>query len=196
MRFARDTAAERIAARQRPEGSVERCYDAADAVVYLYAGSHGEVYAIGYAGTAYRPAFHFRFKDEARRSRHVDAWVAGLLAAIERRQARKAEKKASTHSLQLGDIVYASWGYEQTNIDFYQVVRVVSGKSVQVRHLRQTTDETGFMCGKTTTEKDCFTEAAPMLLCRAESERVLNIGSSRGSASKWDGRPLSCSWYA
>lgn len=32
-----------------------------------------------------------------------------------------------------GDLFYSSWGYEQTNIDFYQVVRVISDKTIEVR---------------------------------------------------------------
>lgn len=195
MRYAPVKAEDRIAARQIPQGSTEERHDDADAVVYHYAGKHGEVYAIGYAGKAYRPAFHFRFKDEGRRAQQVEEWIKSQRASIERRQARQAEKKASTHELKLGDVVYSSWGYDQTNIDFYQVVRVVSAKTVEIRHLKQHTTETGFMSGHTTALKDQFAEGAPALVRRAAGTRVLNVGSSRGSASKWDGRPLSCSWY-
>ena len=31
-----------------------------------------------------------------------------------------------------GDIFYASWGYEQTNIDFYRVVKKVGKASVML----------------------------------------------------------------
>ena len=33
----------------------------------------------------------------------------------------------------VGDLFYSSWGYDQTNIDFYQVVRVISDKTIEVR---------------------------------------------------------------
>ena len=35
------------------------------------------------------------------------------------------------HTVEVGDIFGASWGYDQTNVDFYKVVRV-SAKSVWV----------------------------------------------------------------
>ena len=195
MRFAPATAQERIAARHIPAGSTEERHDEADVVVYHHLGKHGEVYAIGYAGKAYRPAFNFRFKDETRRAAYVAEWVKSHRARVEQRQVHKAEKKEARHELQLGDVVYSSWGYDQTNVDFYQVVRVVSAKTVEVRRLQQETTETGFMSGSTTARKDQFTDGVPVLVKRAEELRVLNIGSSRGSAAKWDGRPLSCSWY-
>jgi len=33
----------------------------------------------------------------------------------------------------VGDLFYTSWGYEQTNIDFYQVTKVISPVTVEVR---------------------------------------------------------------
>ena len=44
------------------------------------------------------------------------------------------DKKA----VKVGDIFYNSWGYDQTNIDYYEVVRVTkSGKSVYIREIAQ-----------------------------------------------------------
>ena len=196
MRFAPKQATDRIAARYIPEGATEARHDDAQAVIYSYTSVRGVPHAVGYAGTAYKPGFHHRFGDEARRARFVEEWLDGQRATIARRQERQAARKASTHELQCGDIVYSSWGYEQTNIDFFQVVQVVSAKSVKLRQIAQETVETGFMCGTTRGLKDQFCENAPTLMRRAEGTSILNIGRSKGSASKWDGRDLHCSWYA
>jgi hypothetical protein len=41
-----------------------------------------------------------------------------------------------TRPIEVGDVYAASWGYDQTNIDFYQCVGVTpSGKSVRVRKI-------------------------------------------------------------
>lgn len=37
--------------------------------------------------------------------------------------------------VRVGDIFYASWGYEQTNVDFFQVVALVGNSSVRVREV-------------------------------------------------------------
>lgn len=46
----------------------------------------------------------------------------------------KAEKK-NIFGVKVGDIFSASWGYEQTNNDFFQVIALVGKKSVRVREV-------------------------------------------------------------
>ena len=51
---------------------------------------------------------------------------------------KKAEKKAekkNAFGVKVGDIFSASWGYEQTNNDFFQVIALVGEKSVRVREV-------------------------------------------------------------
>lgn len=47
---------------------------------------------------------------------------------------------------QIGDIYRCSWGYDQTNVDYYQVTRVTD-KSVWIREVCQSRDYDGFMRG-------------------------------------------------
>lgn len=37
--------------------------------------------------------------------------------------------------VKVGDLFYSSWGYEQTNVDFFQVVALVGKKSVRVKEV-------------------------------------------------------------
>lgn len=37
------------------------------------------------------------------------------------------------HNLNKGDVLYCSWGYDQTNVDFYEVVDLVGKQSVRLR---------------------------------------------------------------
>ena len=50
--------------------------------------------------------------------------------------------------LKVGDILYSSWGYDQTNIDFYKVLEITkSGKSAKIQMVDQKiTRQAGFMC--------------------------------------------------
>ena len=54
--------------------------------------------------------------------------------------ATKAEPKAKVnkYGVKVGDLFYASWGYEQTNVDFFQVVALVGESSVRVREVYPT----------------------------------------------------------
>lgn len=52
-------------------------------------------------------------------------------------KAAKKEKKEKTFffDVKVGDLFYSSWGYEQTNVDFFQVIELVGEKSVRVREV-------------------------------------------------------------
>lgn len=183
--------AARVATRYIPSGFIEHAHPDADAVVYV--SPDGQPRALGYVGTAGRPAFNFRFNSEAHRESYLTTWLANQRAAAARRVQRMEERKTAVHTLVEGDIVYSTWGYDQTNVDFYQVVRVVSEKTVQVRQIAKETVETGFMSGKATPLKDQFLADSPAVSRRASGQRVSKVDRDHG-ASKWDGQPVSCSW--
>lgn len=53
------------------------------------------------------------------------------------RESQIAERiVAAEHGFKVGDILYSSWGYDQTNIDFYEVTAVGS-KSIKIREIEQ-----------------------------------------------------------
>ena len=102
------------------------------------------------------------------------------------------------NGFKVGDILYDSWGYEQTNIDFYQVIEV-KPKSVIIRPIGQEVTEEGNMSGHTIPIKDCFTgePVTKKLTGWWNGEKsVATISSKYGSISLWDGKPKYCSWYA
>lgn len=105
------------------------------AVVYI-SGVPDRLIAIGYYGKSEKPAFHFRFRSAEARAEHVKKWFERMAAAaaakVERKEQRKADL-AKPHKLVVGSILKASWGYEQTNVDYYEVVALVGKRSVDIR---------------------------------------------------------------
>lgn len=66
-------------------------------------------------------------------------------AAIEGKPSKQNELKTKTnkYGVKVGDLFSASWGYEQTNVDFFQVIALVGETSVRVREVYpQMIDET------------------------------------------------------
>lgn len=55
-------------------------------------------------------------------------------AKAEKKPAKAAEK-VNKYGVKVGDIFEASWGYDQTNVDFFQVVALVGETSVRVREV-------------------------------------------------------------
>lgn len=165
--------------------------------VYTYE-VNGKLYAIAFTGKQSKPALHYRFLTLQSRTDEIDAFFKGL----DQKAALKAERRAARKApllLEIGDILYASWGYDQTNIDFYQVTATTK-KTVTFRKIGQEIIENshGFMCEDVIAKKDCFLDdkeytrkAAGERLTFAESE-----GGYRFHLSKWNGRPLYQSHYA
>jgi len=67
----------------------------------------------------------------------------------------KTSKDQPTNPVKVNDIFYSSWGYDQTNIDFYQVIKVMK-KSVEIVPIHQNKEYTGPMIGETTPIKDSY----------------------------------------
>ena len=99
------------------------------------------------------------------------------------------------HNYSIGDILYSSWGYDQTNIDFYEVVGITA-KSVKIRRLHTMNPPL-----RTSVEVNSFTERVEPVPGDFASEpmtkRVRPGNDGRGSvkissyayAYYWDGSP-------
>lgn len=54
---------------------------------------------------------------------------------VETTAPKTREPKKNKYGVQVGDIFEATWGYEQTNVNFFQVVELVGTSSVRVREV-------------------------------------------------------------
>jgi hypothetical protein len=67
--------------------------------------------------------WQYSFRNEERAAEHMQETID----KVKRHEQRKAERKAKRnqpHTLQVGDILTGSWGYDQTNVEYYKVVSV------------------------------------------------------------------------
>ena len=48
---------------------------------------------------------------------------------------KSSKEKQNKYGVKVGDIFSASWGYEQTNVDFFQVISLAGESSVRVRQV-------------------------------------------------------------
>jgi hypothetical protein len=122
-----------------------------DATIYLYdvtGENRGRPFgAIGFHGKANKPDFHYTWKDESRRAFYIADYLKGRKARADVMAKRKAERNAP-HPLKVGTILHTSWGYDQTNVEFFEVTRIVGPHTVELRELAQERSETGFMSGR------------------------------------------------
>lgn len=123
----------RVAARYVPPGARKITVKGAEVAIYLYERA-GAPYALGYWGTSSKAWFHHRYANEEQRQKRVAYWVEQARLRWEANVQRKAQnsaERAAPNKLQVGHILVSSWGYDQTNVDFYEVTRVM-GQSVEL----------------------------------------------------------------
>jgi hypothetical protein len=173
-------------------GSVPQRDPESGAVVYLYI-SGGRPYGQAFSGRRAKPVWHYAFRTEPERTVQISRFFT---AERERTKARaeRDEARRRPHSLEKGDILTASGGWEQTTVYFYQVLRVVSAHSVEIRQLESLVTPHGpqAMSGTTVPEPGRF--SGPGRKVRADSRHEIRI--ERGLvAQRWDGKPRFCSWY-
>jgi hypothetical protein len=104
-------------------------------------GKDGAVYGMAFSGMRCKPDYHYRFKSAEAASAHREKWAAGKRSSYEAKKGRAAARREGLRDagkrLAAGDVLVASWGYEQTNYDYYQVTRVFGVRSVEIRELAQ-----------------------------------------------------------
>lgn len=102
------------------------------------------------------------------------------------------------NSIQVGDIYYASWGFDQTNIDFYRVMKT-NGKSVWLSDMGNTYVNGNSCWAGNVIPDGNVTQNPKEWLCRRIGRMGSHIyirGESNRYLRKWDGIPKYESHYA
>lgn len=119
-------------------------HDLTDGSRYYVAEEAGRVIVTEFHGKSLKfDRFAFRSQADA------DHEIARFTQRREQVAAAGAERRAAAkrpHTLAVGDILVSSYGYEQTNVDFYEVV-AVQNRTVTLRELAQEREATGPMSG-------------------------------------------------
>ena len=164
--------------------------------MYVYE-AHGRYFVKAWLGRSLKPAIYYGFTTVEARDKEVAHFIAQTTIQKKHREDAKTARKtadAMPHTLKVGDVLYTSLGYDQTNVDLYEVTKLIGSRMVEVRQLQQTYEENGYMTGTT----------KPVLgQYRGEAERYRVRGSrntikieSYAMATPWDGTPQRYSSYA
>lgn len=170
-------------------------YRSIEATVFHYERGD-KMFGIAFGGKRSNPDYHYRFNTEDNRINYAK----GYLNRLESRGQLRKERTATMHrpsELKVGDILVSSWGYEQTNVNFYLVTKTIGKRTVKIREL-----------GHTTVPGSAISHG---MACNVVADRLRFIGDeltkvvSNGNQVKisyyktaylWDGRPQYKSWYA
>ena len=150
------------------------------------------------ARLGYKTEFAYRYGSVARMIEHIEQFLVDLDRAEqwkqERKVARAAAKAVALESVKEGDIYVASWGWEQTNIDAYQVI-ARKGSTVTLREIAVATVEgsESFMSDRVVPVKDEFIGDA---FKKRITGKYINIDDVRSASPAEEGKDFYRSWYA
>lgn len=169
-----------------PKNATEVRDEAAKSVVYLVdserptsAGLPPAVIcsAVGFAGNAQKPTFHFRFRTPEQRTQYIEQFFQAQRRRIEERTQRRKERAAFRHNVQVGDVFYTSWGYDQTNVEYFEVVALRGKTQVLIREIAKHYESTGDMQGRSAPGPGEFL-ADSHALGRGNSPKVCTVRQS------------------
>lgn len=95
----------------------------------------------------------------------------------------------SNQDFSIGSILYSSWGYEQTNINFFQVISLIGKSTLELRELNQikTFQGNNDFCERTVPAMGCFKGSLFKARVRKSGFITVRWGLVAGL---WSGLPL------
>lgn len=158
-------------------------------------------------GKQTKPSKYYAWATEEKRKDYIEE---RLLTVMQRELEKKAKaitkQKARNagHPYKVGDILQGSWGYGQTNVNFYQVTKATK-KAIAIKQVGQAMDQTGFMCGEVKAVKNAFYDdneygggefkKIPQCWIHKEEANWYVKSPIHGNLHLWDGKACYKSWY-
>lgn len=154
----------------------------------------------------YKKIQHYRYKSIERMILDIKKFIDSIKKYRKEKEDYSQEKKLKQQEgiknikniINVGDIVYDSWGYEQTNIDFYQVTKVLNA-SVIIRPISSETvpGSEGNMCANVKPVANSFVGDEIRKNVRIYGDKYY-LPSKYGSISKYESgdEGVYSSWYA
>jgi hypothetical protein len=183
-----------------PKGAVKVTDKKSDAVAYLYsggasarAGGKPVPCARVFYGKQAKPVAAYQYLDETKRADAIVRLFQARQAWADAKAKRAAERNAQGHGAQVGQFLSTSWGYDQTNVDFYQITKLIGRTMVEL--VKVPAIAAGGEGGAAMSDKvipGAGKVGAPFRV-------VMKNGRARvdgHSATVWDGLPKYRSWYA
>lgn len=157
-----------------PEG-YELSWDDQDLGIQVYYKNTPCISAICFVGRAINPTWHYRFKDGQQRINEVTRTFKNVAERAEYKAARKAKaaEAQANHGVKVGDVFRSSWGYDQTNVDYYQVV-AIGNKTATFCKIAQLAESNGYLQG------DCV--PAPNQFIGKPFKKLIQKSSAESSA--------------
>jgi hypothetical protein len=138
--------------------------------------------------------YHYAYSKIQTRNEFIERIKANIGTRKKEKDQRRAEfaQSMKENAIKPGDVFYDSWGYDQTNIDFYKVVQV-SAQTVIARKCAKVVKTSHGYCDYVEPGNEFVSEG---IKCRIVSGykglalSLTNFGFEDHKAAKWEGKAL------
>jgi len=183
-----------------PTGAILIQPNDVNAEVYFYDDTKGRPCARVFKGRSIKPTLRCYYPSTESRDQNVERFLETVRNEQTAAQERNKER-SKPHNLNVGDVLVSSWGWEQTNVDFYKVVTVVSKRTVEVVRIgtvEAEDEETKSLAMQGKKLPDDSTSTSRPSRHRVDmgnGEACITVGY-RQFARPWNGKPVFYSSYA
>jgi len=140
----------------------------------------------GYQGKRDKADFYNRYSTLERMNNAIDVFFNTVRLREKTMADRKLERASKVRELLVGDILVASWGYDMTIVDCFQVVQLIGDNSVGVKPIGKEYVEWDDWSGQVKPKRDDFTsnEITKYRVINGNSIKINSVAHAR----KWDGQ--------
>jgi len=140
-----------------PKGAIKVADRHSDAVAYVHTNARGKPCGMVFFGKQSKPVVNYQFRSEAERERVIRDYFGRKQAWDARKREARDEAKAFQHAAKVGDLYRTSWGYDQTNVEFFEIIEI-RGKHAILRELQQVRETTGWEQGRCVPQSGKYVE--------------------------------------
>lgn len=151
-------------------------------------GGHPTFSAGAWAGKADKPLWNHYYRNENQRERKIQDTIQAYQYRVEAKRQRMEERKNFQHGFQVGDILVASWGYDQTQNDWFQVVALY-GKAIGIREIESEVVSRSTGADMRVGLPDRFTGPLLKKIPQGSGGQAHVKIHNSATAYKWDGKP-------
>jgi hypothetical protein len=161
---------------------------------------NGKPGVLVWKGKQAKPLQYYSFPSVEKQMAHVKELIESEVKEMEAKKAKAEKKKAAVCPYKVGDILTGSWGYDQTNVEAYEIVALKGKKTVVLKSVcMEITDTVSGMSCHVKPLKGEYVEGAKEIVKMAmthDGEKWYVKLHYSCYLSLWDGSKMYKSWYA
>jgi len=127
---------------QVPKQAIKVADKQSDAVAFVYTNRVGQLCARVFYGKCNKAIIACYFRDAGQREKSIKVAFESRRAYLATKAEQRAKRSAVTNAYKVGDLFKWTWGYDQTNVNYFEVIES-KGRYVTVREIKSKAIENG-----------------------------------------------------